>query len=123
MGLPKVQGCVALCVRFPDERMCGACRDATGSPFGRTWRAVEASITRISRTQATSHGVKGSVRQAHQNKTFKYMRVRPSALGHTWALFAIKQLAGEARFDEAEAIAKAKDATNARWTRTLLSRR
>jgi hypothetical protein len=118
-----IKGCQALCVRFPDEPMCGCCREATGSPFGRTWRSAQASITRISRTQATSHGGKGKVRQAHQNKTFKYMRIRPSPLGFTWSLLRIKQIAGEARFDEANAIADAKDATDARWTRTLLSRR
>jgi hypothetical protein len=118
-----IKGCQALCVRFPNEPMCGCCREATGSSFGRTYGAYAASITRISRTRATSHGVKGTVRQAYQNKTFKYMRVKPSKLGHTWALFAIKQLAGEARFDEANAIANAKDATNARWSRTLRNRR
>lgn len=91
--------CKALCKRFPDERMCDVCRANTGTPFGTTWAQVDAK-TQVSK--ASPHGNKGTFRQKHQNKTFKYMRVKPVRLGYNWQLLRLKQIAGEARWEEAE---------------------
>ena len=115
-------GCKALCRSFADERMCDACREFTGSPFGYTWSQVDAKVTRMSRSKATPHGERGTHRQKHQNKTFKYMRVR-SDLKNNYRILALKVLAGEKRWDEAEAIRKGKAAADEAWTAILAKRR
>ena len=117
-----VTACKALCVRFPDERMCDACRNALGVPFGYTWAQVERLKARITRSTATPHGERGTHRQKHQNKTFKYMRVR-SDLANNYRILDLKMRAGEARWDEAEAIRKGKAAADEAWSGTLKSRR
>ena len=114
--------CQALCVKFPDEPMCGTCRAHTGAPFGASIRQFEASITRISRSAATPHGSRGTVRQKHQNRTWKYMRVRGGDIKHNFRLQALKMRAGEARWDEAEHIRLQKDAVNALWSTILKTR-
>lgn len=103
-------GCQKLCVRFPDERLCDYCRKAANVEFGVTFNQVVARLTRISKTKATPHGNKGTIRQKFQNRTFKYMRVKPQRLGYNWALLRIKQVAGEARWEEAERIRMVRDA-------------
>ena len=98
----RVIGCIARCEHNDTLPLCKVCRDTLGAPYGATMAKYVASVTRISRTKATPHGAKGSVRQKHQNKTFKYMRVRPASLPHAATLFRLRQLAGEARFEESE---------------------
>ena len=115
-------GCKALCRSFADERMCDACREATGTPFGYTWNQVDAKVTRISRSKASPNGTRGTHRQKHQNKTFKYMRVR-SDLKQNYHILALKMRAGEARWDEAEKIRKAKASTDEAWDAIVRSRR
>lgn len=122
MPMAQVAGCVALCVRFPDEPMCGTCRNATGAPFGATMHRYMATVTRISRSKASPHGVKGTQRQKHQNRTYKYMRVR-SDLANNYRILDLKMRAGEARWDEADSIRRAKAAADEQWSNTLRSRR
>jgi len=117
-----VAACKALCIRFEDERMCDVCREATGSPFGYTWKQVDAKVTRISRSKASPHGSKGTHRQKHQNRTFKYMRVR-SDLKNNYRILALKMKAGEAHWNEAEQIRKDKAEADEAWALTILSRR
>ena len=117
-----VKGCEALCVRFPEEPMCGCCRDALGMPFGATIKRYLATVTRISRTRATPFGAKGTTRQKHQNRTYKYMRVR-SNLVNNYRILDLKMRAGEKRWDEAEHIRLQKEAVNAVWEYRLRSRR
>jgi len=116
-----VKGCVALCARFPDDRMCDVCREATGSPFGYTWKQVQEKVT-ISRSKASPHGERGTHRQKHQNRTFKYMRVR-SDLANNYRILALKMRAGELRWDEAEHIRLQKAAVDAAWEQRLKTRR
>lgn len=118
----KVKGCVALCVRFPEEPMCGCCREATGMPFGASMGRYLASVTKISRTKATPHGDRGTHRQKHQNRTFKYMRVRGS-IAQNYQILALKMRAGEKRWDEAEVIRLQKAATDELWSVRLKVRR
>ena len=115
-------GCKALCRSFADERMCDACREFTGSPFGYTWSQVDAKVTRMSRSKASPHGERGTHRQKHQNKTFKYMRVR-SDLAQNYRILDLKMRAGEKRWDEAEQIRKAKAASDEAWSVIVKSRR
>lgn len=78
----QLQGwsCAVGCTRLnTDIPMCRECRGNFGSPFGMSFarysalaRSVETRVLK----PATPHGVKGSVRAAHKNQTFKYMRVR-----------------------------------------------
>ena len=75
-GLSCAVGCTRLNTDIP---MCVNCREKFGSPFGMSFarysalsRAVQGRILK----PATPNGVKGSVRAAHKNQTFKYMRVR-----------------------------------------------
>ena len=110
--------CKALCKSFADERMCDACREITGLPFGATWSQVD---SKIQRSKATPHGERGTHRQKYQNKTFKYMRVR-SDLANNYRILALKMRAGEKRWDEAEQIRKAKAATDEAWSVTIKSR-
>lgn len=117
-----VKGCEALCVRFPEEPMCGCCREALGMPFGATIKRYLATVTRISRTRSTPHGVKGTQRQKHQNRTWKYMRVR-SNLANNYRILDLKMRAGEMRWDEAEQIRKGKLAADDSWSGKLKARR
>lgn len=117
-----VKGCVALCARFQDEPMCGACREALGMPFGATIKRYLETTTRIDRSKATPHGVKGTHRQKHQNRTYKYMRVR-SDLANNYRILDLKMRAGEKRWDEAEQIRQAKAAADDTWSRKLRARR
>lgn len=117
-----VKGCVALCAKFQDEPMCGCCREALGMPFGATIERYLATTTRISRSKATPHGNKGSHRQKHQNRTYKYMRVR-SDLANNYRILALKQRAGEKRWEEAEHIRLQKAAVDQAWEARLKTRR
>lgn len=112
--------CQALCVRFPNERMCDVCREVTGSPFGYTWDQVMAKG--IQRSKASPHGKAGTHRQKFQNKTYKYMRVR-SDLKQNYRILALKMKAGEARWAEAEHIRLQKAAVDEAWVMRLRSRR
>jgi hypothetical protein len=105
-----VAGCKALCIGFQDERLCDHCRRTLNVEFGVTMEQYVARVTRISKTRATPHGNKGTLRQKHQNRTWKYMRVRPQAIGYNSRLLRLKQLAGEARWEEAERIRMVRDA-------------
>ena len=116
------KNCQALCVRFPDERMCDACREVTGSPFGYTWTQVYAKNGGIKRSKASPHGKAGTHRQKFQNKTYKYMRVR-SDLKQNYRILALKMRAGELRWDEAEKIRKDAEASDEAWAGILRSRR
>lgn len=117
-----MKACQALCVKFPSEPMCGCCRTALGAPFGASMVQYEASVTRISRSRATPHGNKGTVRQRYPNRMFKYMRVRGGDIKHNFRLLALKMRAGEKRWDEAEHIRLQKDAVNALWETVLKTR-
>lgn len=117
-----VKNCEALCARFPEEPMCGCCRETLGMPFGSTIQRYLASVTRMSRTRASVHGVKGTLRQKHQNRTYKYMRVR-SNIKNNYRILNLKMRAGEARWDEAEHIRLSKDSVDSLWSTILRKRR
>lgn len=97
-----VQGCISGCERHPTLPMCRLCCKVLSAPYGSSLRQYNDAKTRYTRSKASPHGRKGTVRQKHQNKTFKYMRVRPVKLGYNWALLRLKQIAGEKRWEEAE---------------------
>ena len=77
---PNYQGCSVGCTRLnTDIPMCRQCRENFGSPFGMSfarYSALARSVEKRVLKPATPNGVKGSVRAAHKNQTFKYMRVR-----------------------------------------------
>lgn len=99
-----VQGCISGCSRHETEPMCRLCCQVLSAPYGSSLKQYHEATTRFERTVATPHGKKGSVRQKFQNKTWKYMRVRPVPLGYNWALLRLKQIHGEARWEEANII-------------------
>ena len=84
-------------------------------------RRYQATVTRISRTKATPSGVRGTVRQKHQNRTWKFMRVRGGLMPRIIADLAWQ--AGKLRFDERNLRDNARDVRDAEWTRVLRSRR
>lgn len=100
----KVYNCQSGCERNFTLPMCRVCVLALGAPFGASMKQYLDAETRYQRSEASPHGSKGTVRQKFQNKTFKYMRVRPVKLGYNWALLRLKQIAGEKRWEEAEII-------------------
>ena len=77
-----VQGwtCAVGCTRRnTDIPMCAKCRERFNVPFGMTFErysALAEVVTKRILKPATPNGVKGSVRAAHKNQTFPYMRVR-----------------------------------------------
>lgn len=99
-----IQGCIGGCVEQPNLPMCRVCTIALAAPFGSSLRQYLEAKTRYQRSSASSHGKRGTVRQKFQNKTWKFMRVRPVKLGYYWKLLRLKQIHGEARWEEAEVI-------------------
>ena len=93
----KVFACQSGCANNPTLPMCRVCVQALGAPYGASLKQYLEAATRYERTEASPHGRKGTVRQKFQNKTWKYMRVRPVKLGYNWALLRLKQIANEAR--------------------------
>ena len=78
----QLQGwsCAVGCTRLnTDIPMCVKCRENFGSPFGMSFARYSA-LSRMVENRilkpATPNGDRGSVRAAHKNQTFKYMRVR-----------------------------------------------
>lgn len=104
-----VQGCISGCERNPTLPMCRLCCKVLSAPYGSSMRQYSESKTRFSRSKASPHGKKGTLRQKYQNKTFKYMRVRPVRMGYNWALLRLKQVAGHARWEEATLISMCRD--------------
>ena len=77
---PVNQGCAVGCTtRNTDIPMCRECRERFESPFGMSYARL-CSLAKVLKNRvlkpATPNGVKGSVRSAHKNQTYKYMRVR-----------------------------------------------
>lgn len=77
----QLQGwsCAVGCTRRnTDIPMCVKCRENFGSPFGMSFERYAELARAAKRTlkPATPNGERGSVRAAHKNQTFKYMRVR-----------------------------------------------
>ena len=78
----QLQGwsCAVGCTRLnTDIPMCVKCREKFGSPFGMSFKRYAALSEKVKGRvlkPATPNGEKGSVRAAHKNQTFKYMRVR-----------------------------------------------
>ena len=72
--------CVVGCDRMHrDIPMCSECRKRLSAPFGMSFNrysAIAAIAEKRSLPPATPNGTKGSVRAAHKNQTWKYMRVR-----------------------------------------------
>lgn len=104
-----VQGCISGCERNPKLPMCRLCCKVLSAPYGSSMRQYTEANTRYSRSQASPHGKRGTVRQKFQNKTWKYMRVRPVRMSYNWALLRLKQIAGEARYEEATILSMLRD--------------
>lgn len=104
-----VNGCISGCERNPTLPMCRLCVKVLSAPFGSSYRQYVESTTRFSRSKASPHGKKGTLRQKFQNKTWKYMRVRPVRMGYNWALLNLKRIHGESRWEEATLISMARD--------------
>ena len=115
--------CKALCARFPKGMLCKDCLEASGAPYGTSFEQLQRILATVERTVATPSGTRGTVRQKFQNRSFRYMRVKPGPLAQNYRLLALKQKAGELRFDEENARANARDATDASWTEILRARR
>lgn len=99
-----VKNCISGCERNFTLPMCRLCCQTLAAPYGSSMRQYTEAQTRYQRSTASPHGKRGTVRQKHQNKTWKFMRVRPVRMGYNWALLRLKQIAGEKRFEEAHII-------------------
>jgi hypothetical protein len=75
-----IKQCAAQCKTAYTERpLCSVCRESLAAPYGMSF-ARYSEIARMMTKQvlkpATPNGVKGTMRAAHKNATYPYMRVR-----------------------------------------------
>src|SRR5258706_9597482 len=99
-----VRDCISGCERNPTLPMCRVCCITLAAPYGSSMRQYLEAKTRFQRSEASPHGKRGTVRQKHQHKTWKHMRVKPVRMGYNWALLRLKQIAGEKRCEEEQLI-------------------